>query len=196
MEQQLLIFREFLVIAGCLFVIDNSNGSSRDDSSAAVSSAAVSSVPKLSSFSKANEGSTSKSSKKEYREFISLIDDEDDWLDTYAEKEDADFLAAIDASLLENAKHEETAKETIEELFSKLMEETGIFPSDDDEGQYVNMIVHRRFVYQSTVRGIGRKYVCPSFLRLLTAERQAQQIISLRQFQPKCLFYFQIFEDF
>ena len=127
MEQQQLIFREFLVIAGCLFVIDDSNGSSRDDSSAAVSSAAVSSaavssaavssVSKLSSFSEANEGSTSKSSKKEYREFISLIDDEDDWLDTYAEKEDADFLAAIDATLLENAKHEETAKETIEELF-------------------------------------------------------------------------------
>eukprot|EP00794_Sanderia_malayensis_P018367 gene18367-20214_t len=129
--------------------------------------ASVSSTPKLSSVSKANAGSLSKSSKKEYREFISLIDDDDcDWSDNYAEKEDPDFLAAIEASLSEDAKNKKVTNETIEELVSKFIEETIIFPSDDNENQYVNIIVHRRFIYQSTVRAIERK--CFSFFKPFT----------------------------
>ena len=77
--------------------------------------ASVSFTPKLSSVSKLNAGSNS--SKKEYRDFISLIaDDECD----YAEKEDPDFLEAIEASLSESKKI--ITKETSEELVSKFRE--------------------------------------------------------------------------
>ena len=110
---------------------------------------------------KEREGCGYAEPEKEYNEYISLLDDNEfgDALD-----EDADFLAAIEASLSEYESVQQGGKEKIVEtaetchgLVDSFVKDTMEMPSNDDGDQFVNIIVRRKFIYESTARAIQRK---------------------------------------